>query len=71
MPLIFDGLFLLWRFDSFLPFALLVGLVLNWRPRLLTYLMIVHWLIDIATAYSIFAVSCLICFKQLEEQGHA
>jgi hypothetical protein len=57
MPLIFDGLFLLWRFDSFLPFALLVGLVLNWRPRLLTYLMIVHWLIDIATAYSIFAVS--------------
>lgn len=57
MPLIFDGPFLLWRFVSFLPFALLVGLVLNWRPRLLPYLMIVHWLIDIATAFSIFAVS--------------
>lgn len=49
-PLRFDARFLLWRGVMFLPFALLVGAALKWRPRLLPYLAVVHVLIDLATA---------------------
>jgi hypothetical protein len=33
LPLIFDGRFLVWRLGMFLPFALLVAIVLRWPPR--------------------------------------
>ena len=50
LPLIFDWRFILWRFLMFLPFALLLGLALYRRPRMLPYLMIVHALMDLSTA---------------------
>jgi hypothetical protein len=46
LPLIFDGRFLLWRFLIFLPFAVWVGLIIRWRPRLLPYMMVIHALMD-------------------------
>ena len=50
IPLAFNGRFILWRFLMFLPFALLVALVIKWRPRLLPYIAIIHVLMDISTA---------------------
>ena len=49
LPLIFDPRFLAYRLLMFLPFALLVGVLLHWRPRLMPYMIIVHFLIDIPT----------------------
>ena len=46
LPLIFDVRFILLRFAAFLPLALLFTLVLNWRPRLMPYMMIVHAIMD-------------------------
>ena len=43
-----DTRFMFWRLTSFLPFALFLGLLLNWRPRLLPYLMVVHGLMDVS-----------------------
>jgi membrane protease YdiL (CAAX protease family) len=57
LPLIFNGRFMLWRLVAFLPFALLLGLVIHWRSRLLPYLMIVHGLMDMATAVMVLLVS--------------
>ena len=57
LPLIFDSRFIFWRLIAFMPFALLLGLVLHWRPRLLPYLMIVHGLMDMATAVLVLLVS--------------
>ena len=57
MPLVFDGRFVLFRFLMFLPFALLVGLTLTWRPRLLPYLIIIHGLLDLVTVWFVFAAS--------------
>jgi hypothetical protein len=48
-PLMLDGRFFLWRALMFIPFALMVGIVLKWRPRLMPYFAIVHVLIDFAT----------------------
>ena len=45
-PLQFDTRFILWRFGMFLPFAHFVACLINWRPSLLPYLMIVHGLLD-------------------------
>ncbi len=53
LPLIFDSPFLAWRLLMYLPFALLVGLLLRWRPQLLPYLVVVHGLLDMATAFMI------------------
>lgn len=50
IPLVFNGRFILWRFLMFLPFAFLVALVIKWRPRLLSYIAIIHVLMDISTA---------------------
>jgi len=50
IPLVFNMNFILWRFLMFLPFALLVALVIKWRPRLLPYIAIIHVLMDISTA---------------------
>ena len=48
VPLLFDSHFILWRALMFLPFALLLGIVMRWRPRLLPYLAILHILLDIS-----------------------
>jgi hypothetical protein len=53
LPLIIDGRFIVWRLLMFFPFALLVGLILRWRPQLLPYLVVVHGLMDLATVLMI------------------
>lgn len=49
LPFILNGGYLLWRFGMFLPFALVSGLALKFRPRLLPYFVTVHALMDITT----------------------
>ncbi len=49
LPFILNGGYLLWRFGMFLPFALVSGLALKFRPGLLPYFVIVHALMDITT----------------------
>ncbi|GAB4148148.1 MAG: hypothetical protein Fur0021_07720 [Candidatus Promineifilaceae bacterium] len=53
LPLIFDSRFIAWRVLMYLPFALSVGLLLRWRPQLLPYLVVIHSLLDMATALMI------------------
>jgi hypothetical protein len=50
VPLLFDARFMLWRLLMFLPFAMLMGIVLRWRPRLLPYLVVIHILMDVSAA---------------------
>lgn len=57
LPLVFNGRFIVWRLVMFLPFAMLVGLVLRWRPRLMPYLVIFHGLLDLATAWLVLSIS--------------
>ncbi len=57
LPLVFDVRFMLWRFGMFLPFALLVGAVIQRRPRLLPYLMVVHGIIDLQVAWMVWHIS--------------
>jgi hypothetical protein len=57
LPLLFDARFFTWRLLMFLPFALLVGAVVRWRPSLLPWLMGVHVLIDFAVIAQVFALS--------------
>lgn len=57
IPFLFDLRFLTWRAFMFLPFAFLVGFVLQWRPRLLPYLAIVHLLLDLAAAAMLLSVA--------------
>lgn len=47
VPLVFDARFIAWRGLMFLPFALLVGLILRWRPRVLPYMVVVHAVMDL------------------------
>lgn len=49
LPTILNGGYFLWRFGMFLPFALITGLALKFRPALLPYFVIVHSLLDITT----------------------
>ena len=46
LPLLLDLRFMLWRFGMFLPFALYVACLINWRPSLLPYLIVIHGLLD-------------------------
>jgi hypothetical protein len=48
IPLVFDARFIAWRGLMFVPFALLVGSLLAWRPRLLPFLAAVHVLMDVS-----------------------
>lgn len=57
IPFLFDPRFITWRGLMFLPFAFLVGFVLQWRPRLLPYLAIVHVLMDLAAAAMLLSVA--------------
>lgn len=53
LPLVFDWRFMAYRLGTFALFALLLGVVLHWRPRLMPYLMVSHFLIDLSTAWMI------------------
>jgi hypothetical protein len=57
LPLIFNGRFILYRFAMFLPFALLMGITLRWRPRLLPYLMSSQAFLDLLTIWFVFSIS--------------
>lgn len=50
LPFIPDWRFILWRAVMFIPFAILLGWAVTWRPRLLPYLMVVHAIIDFPVA---------------------
>ena len=49
-PLHSDASYLLWRGLMFIPFALFIGFILRWRPRLLPYVAVVHMLMDLLFA---------------------
>lgn len=57
VPFIADWRFVVWRLGMFVPFALLLGVTIRWRPRMLPYLMVVHALIDIQPAVSVWLAS--------------
>lgn len=57
LPFIPEPRFVLWRLGMFVPFALLLGFALRWRPRLLPYLMAIHALIDLSAASMVWQVS--------------
>lgn len=46
LPLIFDSKFIIYRGLMYLPFALLIGIALSKRPKLLPYFVILHGLMD-------------------------
>jgi hypothetical protein len=53
LPLIFDARFIAWRVIMYVAFAALVGLLLRWRPRLMPYLIVGHYLMDLMTIVTI------------------
>jgi hypothetical protein len=57
LPLLLDWRFILWRAAMFLPFALVLAIVLHWRPRLLPYLVVVHALLDLTAVWFLFPVA--------------
>ena len=57
LPLLFDVRFMVWRLFMFLPFAVLLGLVVRWKPKLFPYILIGHFFIDLMTAVSILTIS--------------
>lgn len=54
MPLVFDWAFVTWRLFMFVPFAILLGFVFRWRPRLLPYLIVLHGLLDTGLIVAMF-----------------
>jgi membrane protease YdiL (CAAX protease family) len=48
---------MLWRFGMFLPFAVFLGYVIDRRPSLLPYMMVVHGLLDLQLPIMLFAVA--------------
>ncbi|WP_173923078.1 hypothetical protein [Agromyces sp. Marseille-P2726] len=57
LPLIFDTEFIMWRALMFLPFALLLSIALRWRPRVLPYLLVVHFALDLQAVLMVVAAS--------------
>ncbi|MBN1314470.1 MAG: hypothetical protein JXA42_03345 [Anaerolineales bacterium] len=49
-PFIPDVRFITYRLVMFLPFAVLIALVLRWRPRLMPYMAVIHMMMDISIA---------------------
>ena len=49
-PFILDGRFVTYRLVMFLPFAVLIALVIRWRPRLMPHMALVHLLMDMSLA---------------------
>ena len=50
VPFLPDSHFLLYRFVMFFPFAVLVAIVIRWRPRLMPYIAVIHFFMDISIA---------------------
>ncbi len=57
VPFLFNIDFIIYRALMFLPFAILVGIIMRWRPRLLPYLAIIHVLMDVSSAALLFTVA--------------
>jgi hypothetical protein len=57
LPLLFDARFIVWRLAMFLPFALLVAVVVRWRPRLLPYMLAGHVLLDLQMSLMVLSLS--------------
>ena len=57
LPLFFDWRFMTWRLLMFIPFALLTAALLYWRPRLLPYMLIIHFLMDLQLSISVLMTS--------------
>jgi hypothetical protein len=53
----FDARFIGWRLIMFIPFGLLVAVLLRWRPPLLPYMVVVHMLMDASVMYFVMAAS--------------
>lgn len=51
IPVVFRLDFIIWRGLMFLPFAILLALVVNWRPRLLPYFLIGHFILNLMNGY--------------------
>lgn len=49
-PFIPDARFIIYRLVMFLPFAILIALVMRARPRLMPYIAVVHVLMDLSVA---------------------
>jgi hypothetical protein len=47
-PLVFDLRFILWRALMYLPFAIYVGILIRWRPRLLPFICVIHLLMNLS-----------------------
>ncbi len=47
-PFLPDMRFITYRLVMFLPFAILIALVMRWRPRLMPYMVVVHVLMDMS-----------------------
>lgn len=54
LPFLPDAHFIVWRLAMFLPFALMLAVILRWRLRLLPYLVIIHGLLDFSTGLVLF-----------------
>lgn len=50
-PLVFDVRFILWRGLMYLPFAIYVGILIRWRPRLLPFICVIHWLMNLSFVF--------------------
>jgi hypothetical protein len=57
LPLITDWRFMVWRLFMFLPFALIVGLIVRLRPSLLAYLVVLHGLLDLTLVIMLVRIS--------------
>lgn len=57
LPMVLDVRYIAWRFIMFLPFALLVGVALRWRPSLFPYMVVIHALLDLQVGVMVLAVS--------------
>lgn len=57
LPLIFEWRFIVWRAFMYLPFALWLAVLLNWRPRLLPYFAVIHILLDFSAVWFTLAAS--------------
>lgn len=49
-PLLLDLRFVIYRLVMFMPFAILIALVMRWRPRLMMYMAVIHVLMDMSVA---------------------
>lgn len=50
-PLVFDLRFILWRALMYLPFAIYVGIMIRWRPRLLPFMSIIHFFMNLSFVF--------------------